>query len=210
MERDDLIRPELQKYSRECDLYVKHNKFYNPRTYISIQERVNSDPEFEKYYFEKLITEGWNKLEFTESILDPQLKGRHFKYRLNGNGLSEAEKGIFRSGGIIIGMNNNNKEFILYKAYNGCIFPLQLSDILEIYIKDPNVKSTAIKPQKPINSTVFFKMPDKTTDFPVFLLDPITKIELPVYYARDNTAKDRFMMTKKFNYAFKTKDWAFN
>ncbi len=26
----------------------------------------------------------------------------------------------------------------MYKAYNGCIFSLQISDIMEIYIKNPN------------------------------------------------------------------------
>ena len=115
----DKIRPELQMYDRTPDYNIKHAKGFNPFRYISIQDRVNNDPEFEIAYINKLVNEGWFKLQDKRSILKDEMRGRHFKYRLNGNGLSNPEKGTFRSGGIIIGRKENTDDYIMYKAYNG-------------------------------------------------------------------------------------------
>jgi len=198
---DEKIREDLQKYERIPDIYIKDRKFYNPKTYISIQDRVNSDPEFERFYFKKLIDEGWYKLETNLSITDKNLSGRYFKYRLNGTGKSGAERGIFRSGGILLGTQNNDNAYILYKAYNGCIFSLQVSDLLEVYIRDPKV---------PNNKTVTFKTPTVKTNYPVFLQNPKTGKQIPVYYAKDSYNKDRFLLSKKYEYAYTTNDWKFD
>lgn len=202
--------PSLQLYERVPDFNVKHRSDFIPRRYVSIQEKVNGSKEYEMYYINKLINEGWYKLEKNELILDEKLRGRHFKYRLNGSGLSDAQAGTFRSGGMIIGKNKeNNNEYILYKAYNGCIFPLQISDIQEIYIKDPNVKIEGNKREKVVKNTVYFKEPGPPTKFPVYLESPLTGSDIVVYYATDNFKKDRFMMSKKYEYAYRTKDWGF-
>lgn len=204
------VDPSLQTYERVPDYNIKHRPDFLPRRYLSIQEKVNSSKEYEIYYINKLIKEGWYKLESNELILDEKLKGRHFKYRLNGNSLSSAKEGTFRSGGMIIGKNKDqSNEYILYKAYNGCIFPLQISDIQEIYIKDPNVKIEGNKKEKVIKNTVYFKEPTLETKFPVYLVSPATGNNIVVYYAKDNYHKDRFMMTKKYEYAFRTRDWGF-
>ena len=77
----------------------------------------------------QLTDRGWVTLANHHDIKNPLMRGRHFKYRLNGKSLSNADAGTFRSGGIIIGLgNDNDPNYILYKAYNGCIFSLQLSD----------------------------------------------------------------------------------
>ena len=181
-----------------------------PRRYLSIQEKVNSSKEYEIYYINKLIKEGWYKLESNELILDEKLKGRHFKYRLNGNSLSNAKEGTFRSGGMLIGKNKEqSNEYILYKAYNGCIFPLQISDIQEIYVKDPNIRIEGNKKEKVIKNTVYFKEPTTDTKFPVYLVSPATGNNIVVYYAKDNYHKDRFALSKKYEYAFRTRDWGF-
>ena len=195
---------QLQQYPRIPDSKVKHTSDFNPRTYYSIQDRVNSDSSFEKKYFLKLIEEGWYKLHDNNLILDEINKGRHFKYRLNGNGLSSATKGTFRSGGIIIGKNDEDERYIMYKAYNGCIFPLQIKDVYEIYVKDSNSTSTN---SKTIKKTVKFNRPENPTSYPVYLKHPKTQEDVIVYYAKDNYARDRFMLTKKFEYAYKTGDW---
>ena len=205
----DKIRPELQMYDRTPDFNVKHAKGFNPFRYISIQDRVNNDPNFEIAYINKLSTEGWFKLENNRSILKDEMRGRHFKYRLNGNGLSNPEKGTFRSGGIIIGKKEDSDEYIMYKAYNGCLFPLQIKDIEEIYVKDPNVKIEGNKKERIIKSTVFFKEPEHETEYPVVLTSRLTGDKIVVYYAKDNYKRDRFMATKKYQYAFKTGDWGF-
>jgi hypothetical protein len=205
----DKIRPELQLYDRTCDYNVKHAKGFNPYRYISIQDRVNGDPEFEIAYINKLSSEGWFKLEDNRSILMNEMKGRHFKYRLNGNGLSNAEKGTFRSGGIIIGKKEEGDEYIMYKAYNGCLFPLQIKDIEEIYIKDPNVKIDGNKKERIIRKTVFFTEPEYETKFPVYLQSRLTGDNIVIHYAKDNYKRDRFIASKKYQYAFKTGDWGF-
>ena len=202
------INEDLQLYERVPDMNMKNNSQYNPSRYVSIQDRVNSDPNYEKKYIEELISEGWYTLNDINDLFLEEMKGRHFKYRLNGTGMSGVSKGIFRSGGIIIGKNKENNNYILYKAYNGCIFPLQISDIQEIYVKDPNSKISGSKKEKVIKGNVYFKHPDVSTKFPVFLEDKNGKNHV-VYYAKDNYYRDRFMMTKKFEYAYKTKNWEF-
>jgi len=204
------INSSLQMYERVPDFNVKHRPDFMPRRYLSIQERVNTSPEFETYYINKLISEGWYKLESNSLILDEKLKGRHFKYRLNGTGMSNAKEGTFRSGGMIIGRNAEQRsEHVLYKAYNGCIFPLQISDIQEIYIKDPNSKIEGNRREKVIKNTVYFKEPSEPTKYPVYLKSHLTGEDIVVHYARDAYKKDRFMMSKKFEYAYKTNDWGF-
>tara|TARA_B110000444_G_scaffold261362_1_gene312913 strand:- start:6112 stop:6735 length:624 start_codon:yes stop_codon:yes gene_type:complete len=205
----DKIKPELQMYDRTPDYNVKHAKGFNPFRYISIQDRVNNDSEFEIAYINKLVAEGWFKLEDNRSILKNEMKGRHFKYRLNGNGLSNPERGTFRSGGIIIGRKEEADDYIMYKAYNGCLFPLQMNDIEEIYVKDPNVKIDGNRKERVIKTTVFFKEPEHETRFPVFLQSRLTGDNIVVHYAKDNYKRERFVTSKKYQYAFKTGDWGF-
>lgn len=205
----DKVREELQLYDRIPDFNTKHRPDFSANRYISIQDRVNNDENFEKEYIEKLISEGWYKLEDIKSILDEKMSGRNFKYRLNGNSLSKKAKGTFRSGGFIIGKNKNDENYVMYKAYNGCIFPLQLNDVEEIYVKDPNVKIEGNKREKIIKNTVYFKTPEKATNYPVYLLSKHTNQRTPIYYAKDNYTRDRFMGSKKFVYAQTTEDWEF-
>ena len=134
------IKPELQLYPRKIDPKTVNDERYDENSYVSIQSKVNNDPNFEKKYINKIIEDGWVALRnITDIFLYP--KGRSFKYRLNGESLSGAPEGTFRSGGWLIGKNeddpDNNDKYILYKGYNGVIFPLQIKDILEIYIKSP-------------------------------------------------------------------------
>ena len=197
----------LQEYPRIPDYRTVHRSNFNPSTYVSIQDRVNSSPEFEFNYINKLIEEGWYKLGDNSMILDENMKGRHFKYRLNGKSISGAERGTFRSGGIIIGKDKECANYVIYKAYNGCIFPLQLDDIEEIYIKDPNCKIEGSKKEREIKNTVYFNNPGPPTKYPVYLTSPITGSDIVVYYAKDNYKKDRFMLSKKYSYAYKTGDW---
>ena len=205
----DKINHALQLYDRTPDFNIKHKNGYIPSRYISIQDKVNNDPEFEIEYLDKIISEGWYKLENKRSILKDEVKGRHFKYRLNGNGLSNPEKGTFRSGGIVIGRKNLDDDYIMYKAYNGCLFPLQMNDILEVYMRDPNSKIDGNKNERVIKKTVFFKEPENETQFPIYLTSRLTGNQIVVIYAKDNYSKERFMQTKKYEYAFRTHDWAF-
>ena len=205
----DKIKTELQMYDRTPDYNVKHARGFDPFRYISIQDRVNNDPEFELAYINKLVAEGWFKLEDNHSILKHEMKGRHFKYRLNGNGLSNAEKGTFRSGGIVIGRKEEADDYVMYKAYNGCLFPLQMNDVEEIYVRDPNVKIDGNRKERVVKSTVFFKEPEHETRFPVFLQSRLTGDNIVVHYAKDNYKRERFVASKKYAYAFKTGDWGF-
>jgi len=199
---------DLQLYTRLPDPKVKHRPDFTSSRYVSIQDKVNNSKDYEHQYITKLIDEGWYKLGNNTAIFEDVMKGRHFKYRLNGNSLSGASKGTFRSGGIIIGKNNEDPNYLMYKAYNGCLFPLQIKDIQEIYVKDPNIEKPE-RANKRIAKTVYFKEPSNITSYPVKLLSNLTNEEIVVYYAKDNYSKDRFMNTKKFDYAYNTGDWSF-
>ena len=188
------MNPNLQMYERKEDINTVHRPDFNPRRYNSIQDRVNSDPEYEKMYIDKLISEGWYKLQDNRSILSTEMKGRHFKYRLNGKSLSRAQKGTFRSGGIIIGRSDEDTEgkYIMYKAYNGRLFPLQINDILVIYTKDPSIKIEGSKKEQNIYKTVFFTRPGGFSKFPVFLMSELNGDRIAVYYGKDKYAQERF------------------
>ena len=197
------IRSDLQLYKRVPDIKTVHDSRYDPNTYISIQSKVNNDDQFEAYYFNKLISDGWVSLR---QILDIFLypKGKQFKYRLNGNGLSGSPEGTFRSGGFFLGKNEGElneikkKEYFLYKGYNGAIFPLQIKDIQDIYIKSPK-KDISV-----------FKKPFLITNFPVYLNNPNTNILEVVYYAKDNSHKNRFMNSVKYKKALTTNNWSWS
>jgi|TARA_B110000902_G_scaffold166327_1_gene189858 hypothetical protein len=203
------INPDLQMYARKPIGIVRHQPNFNPNKYISIQSRVNSDPEYEKEYISKLINEGWYQMADKKNILSDEMRGKYFKYRLNGNGMSKAEKGTFRSGGIIVGKDEENGEYINYKSFNGSIFPLQLKDILEIYIKDPSDTTRRVKKEKVYRKTVLFNEVGHKTNFPVYLKSKITENDILVYYARDAGRARIFMDTLKFKYARDTQDWDF-
>ena len=114
-----MIKPELQLYPHVEDPKTTHDARYDHDTYVSIQTKVNTDNEFQQGYFAKLVFEGWVALRDVQDIfMFP--KGKQFKYRLNGDSLSGAPEGTFRSGGWLIGKNLNDPEnmdnYILYKA----------------------------------------------------------------------------------------------
>lgn len=200
---ENIIRDDLQLYPRVPDSSTKHDTRFDRSTYVSIQSRVNNDPVFEEKYINKLQEDGWVALKNIKDIfLYP--RGKYFKYRLNGNSMSKAPEGTFRSGGMFLGRNDNEEDesvynnYILYKAYNGAIFSLQISDILEIYIKSPT-KERAL-----------FKKPDPNaiTKYPVMLENMKTnKLEI-VYYAKDSNQKTRFMNTAKYKKARATGNWS--
>ena len=204
----DKIKPELQMYERKPDSLTTHKEGFNKMKYVSIQDKVNNDPIFAHNYINKLIEDGWLKLADNNDLVKPTMRGRHFKYRLNGNSLSRAEAGTFRSGGIIIGMgDDNDPNYILYKAYNGCIFPLQIADLEAVYVKNPNEKIQRKSTPKVYNTTVFFNYPENVTPFPVYLKSKLTGKDIVVRYARDRYDQERFKLTKKYEYAFRTGDW---
>jgi len=205
----DRVRPELQEYSRIPDQKTKHRPDFIPSRYVSIQDRVNASTDYEFFYINKLISEGWYRLGKNSDILDDEMKGRHFKYRLNGKSLSGAKKGTFRSGGIVIGKNMDDENYLIYKAYNGCIFPLQISDIQEIYVKNPNDNIEGSKREKVIRKTQIFKQPNVSTPFPVYLPDKNTGNDILIYYAKDNYSRERFKNSKKYKYSLETGDWRF-
>lgn len=197
----DNIRLDLQLYERVANTKVINDERYNPHTYVSIQSRVNNDSNFEDQYFKKIVADGWVRLKnISDIFIYP--KGRLFKYRLNGNSMSGADYGTFRSGGWLIGRNDNENDeilfnkYILYKAFNGVIFPLQLKDVLEFYILSPDKERSTFK-------TTFIK-----TNFPVFLPDPYTGIQTPVYYARDRSNYLRFISSKKYKKALASGKWS--
>lgn len=190
------MNPDLQLYERIPDKYVKHSEDFDPNNYLSIQDRVNSDPDFEKAYIENLIQKGWVKVKNVADIIYYP-PGESFKYRLNGNSLSKAEEGTFRSGGFLIGKPLDSNDYILYKAFNGSIFPLQLVDIMEVYVKDPKAQ------------LITFNYPHNITNNPVYLPHPVTGDPVVVYYGKKPKESRNFQLTQKFMKATKYGNWAF-
>jgi hypothetical protein len=199
----DNIKPELQMYPHIQDPKTKHDTRYNRETYISIQTKVNNDEEYEKAYISKLVSDGWVALKDPQHVLIYK-KGSPFKYRLNGNSLSGAPEGTFRSGGWLLGRNledkDNNDKYVMYKGYNGAIFSLQIKDLLEVYVKSSK------------RDISVFKKPDLNykTNFPIYLPDPKTKRNVVVYYAKDEYNRRRFINSIKYKKALDSEMWSWS
>lgn len=197
----DHIIPGLQAYPHVQDPKTLHDDRYNPNTYISIQTKVNYDEEFEKKYIQKLVSDGWVALKNVEDI-KVYPKGRSFKYRLNGESLSGAPEGTFRSGGWLLGKNledaDNNHKYVMYKGYNGAVFSLQIKDLLEVYVKSSK------------RDYAVFKKPSKVTNFPVYLPDPKTGQQVVVYYGKDYHNMYRFMNSAKYKKARASNMWSWS
>jgi hypothetical protein len=187
--------PNLQLYERIPDQNTTHKTDFNPYTYYSIQDRVNNDTHFQQIYFQQLTQQGWVKLLNNQDILRYP-PGSTFKYKLNGNGLSKATHGTFRSGGFLLPPTDSDL-YINYKAFNGCIFPLQLSDVLEFYVKDPS------------KEIVTFNPPKQPTKHVAYLTHPNTKLPTPVYYANKPKDLKAFTNTNKFKKALRYGNWQF-
>lgn len=199
----DEIKPELQLYPHNEDPKTKHDTRYSRDKYISIQTKVNNDYEYDKMYIAKLASQGWIELKNVEDIL-VFAKGRSFKYRLNGDSLSGAPEGTFRSGGWLLGKNLNDKDnkdkYVMYKGYNGAVFSLQIKDLLSVYVKSTK------------RDVSVFKKPDlnNKTNFPVYLRDPQTGKNVVVYYAKDEYNRNRFMNSNKYKKANSTEIWSWS
>lgn len=189
------MNKDLQLYERTPDKTISHSDEYLTTFYISIQDRVNNDEKYEAEYMNHLSKKGWRELKSNEDILRYPA-GESFKYRLNGEGISDAKRGIFRSGGFLIGPPEDSKEYILYKAYNGLIFPLQLKDVLVFYVKDIRYK------------TLYFNRPTNITNNPVHLSDRDGN-DIIVYYGKKPKDSRKFMETAKFKNALKYGNWEF-
>jgi len=186
----------LQLYERTSSSPISHSDEYKKSiNYKSIQDKVNTDQEYEEEYMKHLSVTGWRELNSNTDILRYPA-GESFKYRLNGEGLSKVKRGTFRSGGFLIGPQADSSDYILYKAYNGLIFPLQLSDVLIFYIKDIRLK------------TIFFNRPGCVTNNPVYLVDKDDN-NVVVYYGKKPKDSRKFMETAKFKTASKYGNWGF-
>lgn len=109
------------------------SRTYNPTTYVSIQERVNSDPLFRKQYFSKLNNEGWEELEDPTDILKLR-SNTQIKYILAPHKRNGPNDFGFRSGGFYQRPGENRK-FIYFKGFNKTVFQLNFLDIENLYIK---------------------------------------------------------------------------
>lgn len=179
--------PSKQLYERVPDSGIQHSESFVGGGYVSIQDRVNSDSDYSSRYFSQLSSDGWRSFGSIR-LLDVPV-GTHFKYRL-------IDKNLFRSGGFKVNNYDNSNDYILYKAFNGCIFPLQLSDVKEFYIKDEN------------SCAVYFNRPGVRTAHSVSLRNSSGEMEV-VYYARRPADANKFSQTKKFLRAQRTGLWSF-
>lgn len=109
------------------------NGGYNPNTYVSIQDRVNSDPTFRSKYFKELGETGWDELEDPTDILKLP-SNTQIKYILNSNKRKGPGDFGFRSGGFYQRPGEDGS-FIYYKGFNKNIFKLSFGDITNLYIK---------------------------------------------------------------------------
>lgn len=113
--------------------YVKNTRGYNPRTYVSIQDRVNSEPDFRREYFNKMAQEGWSELEDPTDIFKVK-PGTQIKYRVAPHKRISQDDYGFKSGGFYL-RPGSNMTFLYYKGFNGVQFSLQMDDIESLYIK---------------------------------------------------------------------------
>lgn len=106
---------------------------YNPSTYVSVQDRVNNNPEFRRQYFEKMANEGWEELQDPSDILKLQCNTQ-IKYIVSPHKRNGPNDFGFRSGGFYQRPGENRK-FVYFKGFNKSMFTLQFNDIDNLYVK---------------------------------------------------------------------------
>jgi|LauGreDrversion4_2_1035121.scaffolds.fasta_scaffold373042_3 hypothetical protein len=106
---------------------------YNPNTYVSIQERVNTNPDYREKYFSKMGREGWYKLEDKTDILKLP-SNTQIKYIIAPHKRINPKDFGFRSGGFYQAPGENRK-FITFKGFNKTIYTLHFADIENLYVK---------------------------------------------------------------------------
>lgn len=108
-------------------------RVYDPNTYVSIQELVNTNPDYRDKYFTKMGNEGWCKLEDKTDILKLP-SNTQIKYIIAPHKRLNTKDFGFRSGGFYQAPGENRR-FITFKGFNKTIYTLNFGDIETLYVK---------------------------------------------------------------------------
>lgn len=110
----------------------------------------------------------------------------------------------FRSGGWLISVNRD-EEYILYRPHNISQppVPVQLTNIHRLfYISRQNAEKNKR------GGMVYFKVPERETNYPVYLTDHNGNNKV-VYYAQDKSKVERFINSNKYQSAL-VNGWKFD
>lgn len=102
----------------------------------------------------------------------------------------------WRSGGFVIEIHKN-EEFIQYKMFNGQVSQIQFSDIQDLWWQPKKEANKFKGVQFGEDDKIVLKKPDFISNYPVVLKNSKGK-DVVVYYADDNSKKNRYMGTNKF------------
>lgn len=116
---------------------------------------------------------------------------------------------LFRTGGWITAIDEDNYEWLAYMAHTKSSWTVQAEDCIKMWVVR---KKESNKPPK--DDTIYFKPLKEQTNFKVTLPNrirelPNSKYEEIVYYAKDNYDKKRFESTNKYKNAKNGERWDF-
>lgn len=180
------------------ETYYDYDERIPDENYKSIQSLINIGPDgtadlniLNKYKNNKLIPKGFKQYDIKKIELIPIGSSMRFLKIDNtwksGGFITEINRSntIYNDNNKLV-KDNNNKLYILYKAYNNKIYSLQEDDIKELWIKIH---------KKSINNVIKYKKPNMITNYPVYIKNEI------VYYGKDEYSRKRFMDSQKYKKA---------
>lgn len=115
------------------------------------------------------------------------------------------KKILFRTGGWITAIDEDNYEWLAYMSHTKSSWALQAEDCIKMWVTRKKESTKGTK-----DDTIYFKPLSDETNFKVTLPNRLgTKYEEIVYYAKDNYDKKRFESTNKYKNAKNGAMWNF-
>lgn len=118
-------------------------------------------------------------------------------------------KVMFRTGGWITAIDEDNYEWLAYIAHTKSTWSLQAEDCIKMWVTRKKESTKDVK-----DDTIYFKKLGDETNFKITLPNrikenPYAKYDEIVYYAKDNYDKKRFESTNKYKNAKNGARWNF-
>lgn len=155
-------------------------------------EMMANDPEHE---WEDIIPVDFSRLN----------KGDRIRYVCR----NQDNKIMFRTGGWVTAIDEDNYEWLAYMSHTKSTWSLQTEDCIRLWVTRKKESTKSTKSLK--DNTIYFKELKEETNFKVTLPNRISSIkqEEIVYYAKDNYDKKRFESTNKYKNAKNGAKWDF-
>lgn len=175
----------------------------NYKDYFGFQKLINSnDGSVDQEKLDEHVEMLLNDPKFKWEIIDPiDFSSIGLGDRIRYTIMSPGDKHMFRTGGWVVAIDEENYNWISYMAHTHTIWSLQKDDCVNLWV-------TRKKEKKKKEIIINFKIPGKESVYNSYLLDSMGILQR-VYSTNLKHEKLRFENTYKFLAALSGEKWEF-